>query len=213
MITLTIDQIPRTKPWPPRSNRLLGALSSPKVDLRGNHVTPSLNERFVSGDPEAVRELYRDYGRPLYGAVYRIVGDHGLAEEAVQQTFLKAWRAAHRFDVDRDIAPWLFTIAKRVAVDIYRRERRHTAEELGERDVGYDGTGIETTFAIFEVRKAMEGLADEEKAVLAATHFAGLSHQQAAAQLGVPPGTVKSRAYRAYRKLESALAHMREVSA
>ena len=131
----------------------------------------------------------------------------------MQQTFLKAWRAADRFDANREIAPWLFTIAKRVAVDIYRREKRHIGDELGERDVGIESTTIKTTYAVFEVRRALEQLPDDEKAVLAATHFGGLSHRQAAEKLGIPPGTVKSRAFRAYRRLETTLSHMREITA
>ncbi len=175
-------------------------------------MSASLNSRFVAGDPEAIRDLYRELGGPLYGAVYRIVNDHGLAEEAVQQAFLKAWRACDRFDARRDIAPWLFTIAKRTALDIYRRERRRTGEDLENRDIGVDPIGMETTYAIFEVRRAMRDLPDDEREVLALTHFAGLSHSQAAAKLDIPLGTVKSRAHRAYRRLEQLLDHMRDIT-
>ena len=173
----------------------------------------NLNERFVSGDPEAIRALYREYGRPLYGAVYRIVADHGLAEEAIQQTFLKAWRAAERFDATRDLAPWLFTIAKRAALDILRRERRHATARLADHDPGVDSADIETSYAVFQVRRALTNLPPDEQEVLRLTYFAGLSHREASEHLGIPIGTVKSRAHRAYRRLEATLAHMREVSA
>lgn len=208
---MTTPQLLRMAPTA-RSNRLGAVARLIAAEPRGTAI-PNLNERFASGDPEAIRTLYREFGRPLYGAVYRILNDRGLAEEAVQRTFLKAWRAADRFDPRRDIAPWLFTIAKRTAVDIYRREKRHPSEELGERDVGVESPGMESTYAVFEVRRALETLPDEERDVLTLTHFEGLSHQQAATRLGIPIGTVKSRAYRAYRRLERSLAHMREVSA
>jgi RNA polymerase sigma-70 factor, ECF subfamily len=81
--------------------------------------------RFGTGDPEAVRELYERYGRAVFTVAFRSLNDRGLAEEAVQQTFLQAWRAAGTFDPERDPAPWLYAIARRVAVDLYRRERRH----------------------------------------------------------------------------------------
>lgn len=193
------------------SNRL-GTVVRPQLIARGDGaVSTSLNSRFVAGDPEAIRELYRELGGPLYGAAYRIVNDHGLAEEAVQQAFLKAWRACDRFDARRDIAPWLFTIAKRTAVDIYRRERRRADEDLEDRDIGVDSVGMETTYAIFEVRRALRDLPDDEREILALTHFAGLSHSQAAAKLDIPIGTVKSRAHRAYRRLEQLLDHMRDT--
>lgn len=193
-----------------RSNRLGIAVWSHAATRGDDALSASLNSRFVAGDPEAIRELYRELGGPLYGAVYRIVNDHSLAEEAVQQAFLKAWRACDRFDARRDIAPWLFTIAKRTALDIYRRERRRTGEDLDHHDVGVDPVGMETTYAIFEVRRALQDLPDDEREILALTHFAGLSHSQAAAKLDIPLGTVKSRAHRAYRRLEQLLDHMRD---
>ena len=81
-------------------------------------------------DPEAVRELYREYGRLVYAVAHRVLGRRDLAEDAVQQTFVNAWQAADRFDVTRDPASWLATIAQRSAIDIYRREQRRPASEL-----------------------------------------------------------------------------------
>ena len=72
--------------------------------------------RFGAGDPDAVRELYARYGRAVFTVAFRSLGERGLAEEAVQQTFLQAWRAADRYDPARDPAPWLYAIARRVAV-------------------------------------------------------------------------------------------------
>ena len=61
--------------------------------------------RFSAGEPEAVRDLYERYGRAVFTVAFRSLGDRGLAEEAVQQTFLQAWRGASRFDPNRDPAP------------------------------------------------------------------------------------------------------------
>jgi len=68
---------------------------------------------FRRGDPQAVRVLYREYGRLVYAVALRALGRADLAEDATQQTFVRAWQAADRIDVDRDPAPWLATIAKR----------------------------------------------------------------------------------------------------
>ena len=62
--------------------------------------TMTLSSRFVSGDAGAVSELYKMYARPALAVAYRVLHDRGPAEEAVQQTFLNAWRAASRFDPD-----------------------------------------------------------------------------------------------------------------
>src|SRR5262245_3287016 len=95
-----------------------------------HHDTPGygdereLRQRFRSGDPEAVRELYALYARPLYALSRPHLADREHAREAVQQTFLQAWRAAASFDVDRPLAPWLFQICRNVCIDRYRREKR-----------------------------------------------------------------------------------------
>ena len=72
---------------------------------------------------------------------------------------------------------------------------------------------FEATWAAWEVRVAVDALPVDERAVVRATHFLGLSHQEAAEQIGVPIGTVKSRSHRAHRRLAAALSHLEERSA
>jgi len=64
-------------------------------------IDSSVLRKFAAGDPEAVRQLYQAYGRAVFTAAYSALRDRGLAEEAVQLTFLQAWRAADRFDIER----------------------------------------------------------------------------------------------------------------
>lgn len=169
--------------------------------------------RFGNGDPEAVRELYAQYGRAVFTVAFRALGDRGLAEEAVQQTFLQAWRAANRFDPSRDPAPWLYAIARRVAVDLYRRERRHQDTDRSDAEVAVLSPSFEGTWEAWEVRRALDALSDEESAVLRATHYLGLTQEETAERLGIPVGTVKSRTHRAHRRLAGFLAHLKEASA
>jgi RNA polymerase sigma-70 factor (ECF subfamily) len=160
-----------------------------------------------------VRELYREYGRSVYTVALRALGDRGLAEEAVQQTFLQAWRAAGRLDPDRDPSPWLYAIARRVAVDLYRRERRHQTVDNTEAEVAVLSPSFEGTWETWQVRSALDRLSDEERAVVRATHYLGLTHEETAERLGLPVGTVKSRSYRAHKKLATLLGHLKERSA
>lgn len=168
--------------------------------------------RFAEGDPDAVRRLYERYGRAVFTVAVRSLGDRGLAEEAVQQTFLQAWRAAGSFDADRDPAPWLYAIARRVAVDLYRRERRHTHDNE-EREVAVLPPSFERTWEAWAVRSALDRIPEEERDVLRATHFLGMTHEEAAEHLGIPVGTVKSRSHRAHRRMAELLAHLREATA
>jgi RNA polymerase sigma-70 factor (ECF subfamily) len=169
--------------------------------------------RFVSGDPDAVRDLYRRYSRPMFSVALRSLGDRGLAEEAVQQSFLQAWRAAPRFDPSRDVAPWLFTITRRVAVDLFRRERRHSRQAPLDDQLAELPPGFEATWTTWEVRRALDTMPPDERTVVEATHFLGLTHEEAAMTLGIPVGTVKSRSHRAHRRLAELLLHLQEASA
>jgi RNA polymerase sigma-70 factor (ECF subfamily) len=168
--------------------------------------------RFRDGDPDAVRELYQKFNRPVFTVAYSALGDRGLAEEAVQHTFLQAWRAAHRFDPQRAPGPWLYSIARRVAVDLYRRERRHESERE-EPEVAVLPPSFEGMWEAWEVRSALDRVSADERAVLHATHYLGLTHEETAERLGVPVGTVKSRSYRAHRRMARLLAHLDEASA
>lgn len=169
--------------------------------------------RFGEGDPEAVRLLYERYGGSVFTVAYRSLSDRGLAEEAVQQTFLQAWRSAHRFEVGRDPGPWLYAIARRVAVDLYRRERRHESVDGVEPEIAVLPESFERTWEAWEVRGALDRMPQEEREVLEATHFLDLSHSEAAERLGIPVGTVKSRSFRAHKRMAELLAHLDEVSA
>jgi len=172
-------------------------------------------EAFRQRDPGAVRALYRDYGRLVYAVSYRVLGRHDLAEDATQQTFVRAWQAADRFDVDRDPAAWLATIAKRVAIDMYRRDARRPASAFA--DVAADDPGVVTLppdmgslDAVWRVRRAIDALEPDEAAIVRLQHLDGMTHAEVAEKLGIALGTVKSRSHRAHRKLADLLGHLRE---
>jgi RNA polymerase sigma-70 factor (ECF subfamily) len=170
--------------------------------------------RFCDGDPEAVRAVYREYGRLVYAVTYKVLADRGLAEEATQQAFVQAWRGARTYDPTRELAPWLATIARRAAIDIHRREARRSHEALDEVP-GHPALvtlpeSAESAYEVWEVRRAIEELPGEERDVVRLQHLDGLTHAEIAERLGVPPGTVKSRSFRAHRHLAARLGHLRE---
>jgi RNA polymerase sigma-70 factor (ECF subfamily) len=159
-----------------------------------------LRARFRQGDPDAVREVYRAHGRLVYAVAYKVLGDRGLAEEATQQTFVKAWRAA---------------IARRVAIDVYRREAIRAADPLdsvapGEPALVSSPQSAESVYDVWEVRDAVAQLAPDEQQVVRLQHLDGFTHAQIAEQLGVAVGTVKSRSFRAHKRLAAMLGHLRE---
>jgi len=165
--------------------------------------------RFRIGDPDAVRAVYMRYSGAVHTVARSIVGNQDLADDVVQQTFVKAWRAASTFDANRDLAPWLYSIARRTAIDMIRYERRPTrGGHVGETDVGIDTISFERTWEIFEVRRAIDDLPEAERVVVALSHLEGLTHAEIAERLQIAPGTVKSRSHRAHRRLAAALSHL-----
>ena len=172
-----------------------------------------LASRFASGDPDTVRVLYQSHGRMVFAIAYKVLGDTGLAEDATQQTFVQAWRAAGSYDPTRPLGAWLTTIAKRVAIDVYRREKRH--RNLDDIDTSDSPSLItlppsaEQIHDIAEVRKALDRLPDADRDLIRMQHFDELSHAEIATELAIPLGTVKSRTFRAHRRLAGMLAHLR----
>jgi RNA polymerase sigma-70 factor (ECF subfamily) len=150
----------------------------------------------------------------VYAVAYRLLANPSLSEEATQQTFLKAWRASAHVDPSRDLGPWLATIARRVAIDLHRREARHAADPLdtaASEDPALISmpVTIERAYEIWEVRRAVSTLPAEDQQIVRMQHFEGLTHAQIAERLGVPIGTVKSRSFRAHKRLAADLGHLR----
>ena len=174
-------------------------------------------EAFRRREDGALRTMYREYGRLVYAVAHRVLRQRELAEEATQQTFVRAWQAADRVDVERDPAPWLATIAKRAAIDIHRREARRSTVPLtdvdeGDRAVVTLPPEMDTLDAVWRVRQAIDGLPEDEAAIVRLQHLEGLTHTDIAEKLGIPIGTVKSRSHRAHRTLAGLLGHLRSES-
>lgn len=170
---------------------------------------------FRRREPDAVRQFYRQYGRLVYGVAYRALGRTDLAEEATQQAFVRAWQAADRLDADRDPAPWLATITKRVAIDIHRREARRYATALD--DVPTDHPAVVTAppdlgtlDAVWHVRQAIDALPEREATIVRLQHLDGMTQAEIAAKLDIALGTVKSRSHRAHAMLAALLGHLRD---
>jgi RNA polymerase sigma-70 factor (ECF subfamily) len=165
--------------------------------------SPSVIAAFARREPEAVRAIYEEYGGLVYSIAVRVLGRAALAEDATQQTFVRAWQAADRIDTDRDPAPWLAQIAKRVAIDLARAERRST-RDVGLRGAVPDDRALDRQW---RVRRAIDTLPRDEAQVMRLQHVDGLTQQQVAARLGIALGTVKSRSHRAHRKIAERLRH------
>ena len=166
----------------------------------------ALVERARAGDEEAFASLARAAGDRLLAIAYRILRDLGLAEDAVQQTLVLAWRGLPTLrDVDRFDA-WLHRLLVNACYREARRGRRWAANV---RVLPADGPAAPDEYASVVQRDLLERgfrrLPPEQRAVFVFHHYVGLTQIEIAAELGVPLGTVKSRLHYATNTLRAAL--------
>jgi RNA polymerase sigma factor (sigma-70 family) len=171
----------------------------------------SLVARCAAGDDLALAGLYDRYGRAAYGLALRIVRDPSLAEDAVQEGFLAAWRGAARFDAARAKAStWLLSLVHHKAVDLVRREEARPAQptaEVPEPEAGEDEVS-RSAMDGYERRRidaALDRLSTSQREVLVLAYFDGLTQTELADRLGEPLGTIKSRTHAALARLRVVL--------
>jgi RNA polymerase sigma-70 factor, ECF subfamily len=167
----------------------------------------ALLERVAAGDRGApLEELYRRYEARLYGLGLKLLGEQGLAEELVQETFVRLWRQAGRFDPARgSVGTFLFAIARRIAVDLWRRPSSRPFEPPPAEDVASGPDQLEGVLEGLAVRDALQSLSPAHRQVLELFYGQDRKQTEIAELLGLPLGTVKTRAYYALRALKLAL--------
>jgi len=166
--------------------------------------------RVASGDREAaVAELYDRYAGRLYGLGIRLLGDRSQAEELVQETFVRVWQGAERFDEGQgSVGTWVRVIARRVAIDLQRRAAArpralaHGGVEAAEQsDPVVTEELAERALLSVEVREALEALGPKHREVLLLGYDAQLSQREIAERLSIPLGTVKTRTFNGLKAL------------
>jgi RNA polymerase sigma-70 factor (ECF subfamily) len=162
-------------------------------------------------DERLVRELYDEHAGMLLGYVRRLVGgDTGRAEDVVQETLLRAWQHPEALRAGRadggSVRAWLITVARHLVIDGERRRRSRPREvELvpaAERPA--EEPAFDQVLTAWEIADALAALSAEHRAVIVELYYKDRSVADAARELGVPEGTVKSRAYYALRALRAA---------
>src|SRR3954447_15321325 len=162
-------------------------------------------------DEDALAELYDRYGRVAYALARRVLRDDALAEDAVQEAFLAAWRTASRFVPERGTArTWLLTLVHRRAVDLVRREERRRADPIETAGEPAGATGADDDALLRlereRVQAALAQLPDREREAIELAYYGGFTQSELAERLGQPLGTIKSRMFTGLARLRELLA-------
>jgi RNA polymerase sigma-70 factor (ECF subfamily) len=182
-----------------------------------------LIRRSQAGDRRSFDQLVARAYPLVFNTAYRILGDHDLAADATQSSFVRAYRSLHTFRGSSSFTTWLYRIVSNVCLDMVRRQKRQTQsltldsdeEPQAERDIPDETNHPERVAIETELQRAVHGalqkLSPEHRVVLTLYDLAGFTYEEIADTLGLPLGTVKSRLNRARLALRDEMARQTEL--
>jgi RNA polymerase sigma-70 factor, ECF subfamily len=172
-----------------------------------------------------LRVLYDVHGSEIFRFCTRLVGERGLAEEAVQETFLRAWRAADRWDpASGSVRTWMYAIARNVCIDLLRSrgrrfsvERRANVEQdqrhgysrsSGSEGQAYEDPGFDGVMSSWMLEEALRRITPEQRDALVLTYVRDRPYSEIATVLGIPEATLRTRVFYGLKSLRKVLEEM-----
>lgn len=161
-----------------------------------------LIQQYLGGDDESLEFLIKKYLKPIYGFVYKNVGDQASAEDVTQDIFIKVWKNIKKFDQKKDFKPWIFQIAKNTSIDLLRKkktipfsrfENEKGQNALVENIAAKPANLLEKFSDKKMLTMAMQSLADKEQKIIQLRHGEGMSFKEIAQISRESVNTVKSR--------------------
>jgi RNA polymerase sigma-70 factor (ECF subfamily) len=174
-----------------------------------------LIERYLAGDADAFDELMRAHENRVFGICIRMLQDRDAALDATQDVFLTVFRKADRYKAQAAFSTWLYRVAVNTCYDHLRRRKRKRTELLPEHVDPPDQTSDSELAAVElrpDIEKALATLSPEFRSAVVLVDLEGMSLDNAADTLEVPPGTIKSRLFRARRRLARELGNLGPVA-
>ncbi|MEW2546742.1 sigma-70 family RNA polymerase sigma factor [Streptomyces sp. NPDC047002] len=161
------------------------------------------------GSEKGVREAYREYGGELLGYARNALGDAQLAEEIVQEVFLRAWRSSGSFDARRgSLRTWLYAIARNAIVDARRHRAARPAAGADESEQARESGGrdpYDQLLARIELSEALDRLTPQHREAVIEVYLLGRTCADLAEELGIPASSARSRLYYGIRALRGIL--------
>jgi RNA polymerase sigma-70 factor, ECF subfamily len=170
-----------------------------------------------AGDRRAFSRLVRLHQRRVYACAVQMLGDGGDADDAVQETFLRAWRAIERFDGRSQLSTWLYRVCVNVCLNHLRRRKRNDASDVADprlpepsadptQGTTDPGHAFEASQLSRRIATALEGLSESLRTTVVLVLVHGMPQKEAAQVLGCSEGTIAWRIHEARRRLRLALA-------
>lgn len=178
----------------------------------------SLYLRVSEQDKAALEQLYDRYEKILFSFLYKMLEDRGLAEEALQEVFIKIWRGKGVYDESKGkFTSWLFRMAQNTAIDLIRKHKKPSvpieeAAQMVSNDKPVDEQ-VEWQEKQEQIQTAVQRLSAEQQKMIDLFYFKGHTHETIAEMCDIPLGTVKSRIRLALKKLKTSLHGMQERGA
>lgn len=161
-----------------------------------------------------LRVLYDLHGSEIFRFCHRLVGDRGLAEEATQETFLRAWRAQDRFDpTTGSLRTWMYAVARNVCIDALRaRGRRFGLEGSSAvhdaRLPDDEDSGFESMLSSWMLEEALRRIPANQRDALVLTYMRDRPYAEIAEVLGIPEATLRTRVFYGLKSLRKVLQEM-----
>ena len=165
--------------------------------------------RAQQSDRNAFSELVRIHAQGVFNVIYRMCGDTLIAEDAAQETFIRAWQNLSLYRPQTSLRNWLYRIAFNAAIDMIRKEKRILPNNIEDLQLADERPGPESMLSNQEqtnlVQRAVLSLPDASRAVLVLREYEGMSYHEIANTLDIPVGTVMSRLNYARKLLKNEL--------
>jgi len=168
--------------------------------------------RLQRREPQALADLYDRFGGTVYRLILRMVRDSGIAEDLVQETFLRAWNRVSGFDSQRGaVGPWLVAIARNRALDYLRSHLRRGGNNVDLNETEQPAQFVDlpdgalTLDAARQVQRALENLSPPQRETIELAYFEGMSQTEIAEHMGQPLGTVKTWMRRAMLQMRETM--------
>lgn len=169
-----------------------------------------LVSRLKAKDKAALSYLYDNYSAAIYGAISRIVTDEDVAEEVLQDVFMKYWEKIDSYDASKGrLFTWMLNLARNLSIDKLRSKEIKKTKKTD--DISHNVYNVESENLIHQnedaigVKDLMKNLREEERKIVEMVYFNGYTQSEIADETGIPLGTVKTRLRMALKNLRSVL--------